>query len=95
MIDFGEMPADVKRTRSLKLRNRGRADVPLKLVLSGVSFFHLKEGRQFAAENEIAIQCFLFLSFEYADISSSFRRRRRKLKRGNMDHKETSDHKKS
>ena len=36
-LDFGEMPGGINRSRSLKLLNKGRAEVPLRLVLSGVS----------------------------------------------------------
>ncbi|XP_065064819.1 uncharacterized protein LOC135691023 isoform X3 [Rhopilema esculentum] len=37
VIDFGEMPGGISRTRAIKLLNRGRADIPLKLVISGIS----------------------------------------------------------
>ena len=41
VIDFGEMPGGISRTRAIKLLNRGRADIPLKLVISGVGFMFI------------------------------------------------------
>ena len=38
-IDFGEMPGGASRSRPLRIINKGRADVPLRLTISAVCKF--------------------------------------------------------